>query len=62
MPSLVRLLKQPSCSCNGGHTHGRISGQQRGMVVSRYSQVYPKALCEVFAKATREELLITGAI
>ena len=62
MPSLVRLLNQPSCRCNGGHTHGLISGQPRGMLVSRYSQVYPEALCEVFAKAVRQELHIAGAL
>eukprot|EP00973_Karenia_brevis_P018425 2526956-Karenia_brevis.AAC.1 len=62
MPSLVRLLQQPSCKCNGGHTHGRISGQHHGMLVSEYSQVYPQALCGVFARAMREELLIAGAI
>ena len=52
---------------HGGSIDRSMSGQQRGiiiMVVSKYSQVffYPQALCEVFAKAVREELLINGAL
>ena len=47
LPSLANELAHYTCPKN--HKHGHIQGQIKGKKVSTWSQVYPRALCELVA-------------
>ncbi len=51
IPSLVDALK--GMMCKGDHKHGTTTGQHKGKVVTKWSQVYPPALCDLIAKEVR---------
>ena len=51
IPGLVRALQ--GMRCLGDHSHGEVQGQQKGAIISKWSQVYPKDLCKVFATEVR---------
>ena len=48
LPGLVEALS--GLDCDGSHDHVRISGQQHGRVMSKWSQVYPAPLCNIISE------------
>ena len=51
IPWLLAELSLPKYQCDGSHAHTTISSYVKGVKMSTWSQVYPRELCLIFAKA-----------
>jgi len=57
IPWLLAELSLPKYQCDGSHAHTMISSYVKGVKMSTWSQVYPRELCLIFAKAVESVTL-----